>query len=228
MVDLCANLGIGRLGVGKEFGIARPGAIALPAEATESIREIASAGERPPLRLALAMLLLGLTRPAGNLVAVTCALTVLVMLPRAARGRFAHALLWGYLLPGMVYVTWRWTYYGQPLPLPFYVKVASPTALPGTSRVLGFVAALALPAGVCAMLGLVRLPRLLRPALVAATTLLLFGLFPNHLMGYQLRYLVPAAPLLFVIAGLGAARLSAAFTQLPRQTRLGRLSAPPA
>jgi arabinofuranosyltransferase len=152
-------------------------------------------------------LLLGLTRPEGNLAALLALGVTLHLMPRTSRPRLLRWLVGAYILPGIVYFVWRWNYYGATLPLPFYLKLAGQHGLPGLARVAGFAGTLALHLGALVTLALIRPPRQLWPALAAATGLMLFFLFPAHIMGYHARYLFPVAPLLCVLAGLGVARL---------------------
>jgi arabinofuranosyltransferase len=75
--------------------------------------------------LGLLMLLAGLTRPEGN--AFNLAAGVVVGIDSWHRhGRTGLKRLWPlivvYLVPGLVYFLARWSYFGLPLPLPFYVK----------------------------------------------------------------------------------------------------------
>lgn len=157
--------------------------------------------------LAPCALALGLTRPEGNLAALLALAVTLGAVERAARPRLLRWVLGAYLVPGAAYFLWRWSYYGTLLPLPFYLKLGGQHGLPGAARVAGFLATFALHLGALIAFALVRPPRSLWPALAAAAGLLVFFLFPAHIMGYHARYLFPVAPLLCVLAGLGCARL---------------------
>jgi hypothetical protein len=66
----------------------------------------------------------------------------------------------------------------------------------------------------------VRPPRSLWPALVALALLAAFFTLPQHLMGYQHRYLAPLDPVLAVLAALGLDRAvrSAGALRAPRST----------
>jgi len=73
--------------------------------------------------LTLVSLLLGLTRPEGNLVALVGLAAALVLIAQDERKQFAKRVALFYFLPGALYFAWRMMYYGALLPLPFYVKV---------------------------------------------------------------------------------------------------------
>jgi hypothetical protein len=159
-------------------------------------------------RLFVAMaLLVGLTRPEGNLAALAAIATVAALLPRGRRLSFGLWATLGWLVPVGAFQVWRRSYYGLPFPLPFYVKLMTPGLLPGWRPVLDYVRATALHLGLLLAPAFVRPPRSLRPALAVVATLLAFFLFPQHLMGYQHRYLAPLDPTMAVLAGVGLARL---------------------
>jgi hypothetical protein len=148
-------------------------------------------------------LAISITRPEGHLALLIGALTAGVMLPATLRRSWLRALLLLYVLPTAINTGWRLIYYGHLLPMPFYVKVVAQSALAGRSEVVGFLRALAIGVGPFALLGAVRGPRSLRPALLAAASLVIFFLFPRHIMSFDWRYLVPISPLVFVLAATG-------------------------
>ena len=170
--------------------------------------DVAARNTRRLKWLAPCALALGLTRPEGNLAALLALGVTLRIMPRTSRPRLLRWLACAYVLPGILYFVWRWNYYGTTLPLPFYLKLVGQPGLPGLSRVAGFAGTLALHLGALLALALVRPPRHLWPGLAATAGLLLFFLFPAHIMGYHARYLFPVAPILCVLAGLGVARLA--------------------
>jgi len=168
--------------------------------------EVAGRNTRRLKWLAPCALALGLTRPEGNLAALLALAVTLRLMPRTSRPRLLRWLAGAYLLPGVLYFVWRWNFYGTALPLPFYLKLEGQDGLPGMARVAGFAGLFALHVGALVALALIRPPRPLWPALAAAAGLLVFFLFPAHIMGYHARYLFPVAPILCVLAGLGATR----------------------
>jgi hypothetical protein len=81
--------------------------------------------------LPLGALALGLVRPDGVVIGATFAL---LGLARAVRAGDARAYLCGCALAvggGAIYFAWRWTYFGELLPLPLAVKSHGGSALPG-------------------------------------------------------------------------------------------------
>jgi hypothetical protein len=108
----------------------------------------------------------GLLRPEGNLIAAAATGVTASVLPAGVRGRFLRALALGWVLPAGLFFVWRWSYYGQPLPLPFYIKMGAAGRLPGLGNVLRFLATSA-PMLALAAPVLVRLPRAGRPLLAA-------------------------------------------------------------
>lgn len=156
-----------------------------------------------------AMLLLGLTRPEGNLLNAGI-LAVLYFAPGAQyRKTLLYSCMLLYLLPGIIYFVWRVSYYQMLFPLPYYSKLGMNHGPEGIANVLNFVLTLA-PSVMIPLLFAFRNPTR-GHAIVAApiVLLLLFYLFPQHVMSVYSRFVFPAAPLLFVLAGAGAANLLA-------------------
>jgi len=161
--------------------------------------------------LAVLSLLLGLTRPEGNLVAGVTLLTIFFSVEPEARRTLARAAVGAYVVPGAIYFIWRFAYYGHPFPLPFYIKVSEQGGPKGVqdvaayllqfgSRVLPFVVA-----------GLVTSPRAWArpawPAWAAVGAFLGFFLCPEHIMGDNDRYLFPSAAVLCAFTAPGTAAL---------------------
>lgn len=160
-------------------------------------------------RLVVLALLIGLTRPEGNLAALVVIATSAAGLPRRYRTALVlrAAVVWA--LPIFAYELWRRSYYGLTFPLPFYVKLATPGHLPGWPDVRDWLRGPALHFGPLLAAALLRPPRALRPAVVATLALTAFFVLPQHQMGYDHRYLAPLDPTLCVLAGVGLARLVA-------------------
>ncbi len=155
--------------------------------------------------LALVALLVGLTRPEGNIAVAAGLVAAGFILPRSHSLVLAGWVALGYLLPGGIYFLWRYSYYGQLLPLPFYVKVSSQGLLSGLPDVLSFARHVVLPISVLLVVGLARLRIKFLPAVVSGASLLLFFAFPAHIMGYDYRYLFPVVPIIFIISTIGIA-----------------------
>ncbi len=154
--------------------------------------------------LPLAALLTGLMRPEGNLVAVLM-LTAALALQRQKRP-FALRVAVLYLLPGLAYFLWRWSYFGVFLPLPFYVKSGA-GGLVGWPAVRVYLVFLLANLGLYLGLGLLGERWAVRLILLAVLPDLAFFLFSYPIMGYDYRFVYPLLPLLLALAGLGLALL---------------------
>lgn len=186
------------------------------------------AGWSLPL-LPAAGLLLGLARPEGNLLAAGVLLTAGGMLPPRARGRLLAYTLLFYVLPGGLYFAWRWWYYRVPLPLPFYFKaVKTGRLLSGAGEVGAYLLAVLPPVGLLLAGAALRFRRELAVLLAPAVLLLGFYLFPSHVLGFNWRFVYPATPLIYALAGYGAAVLAGwlpvAVTPRERHLRLAALA----
>lgn len=189
-----------------------------------SLGRLVSRPERSPWPAALLALALGLSRAEGNLAALAGIAAAWLCLPRARRPALLRAALLGWLLPGAVWFALRWSYYGLPLPLPFYVKVHDPAAFgggdqAGTAVGLDLLRYLGpwwlLPLG----LGLTALSRRHVPAILATGALAATAILPAHIMGYEARYFFPVLAAAAVPAGLGIARLAAWLGHLVQGSR---------
>ena len=85
--------------------------------------------------LGISALALGLTRPEGNLAAAIALGVAIALAPRGRRQRILISTLIGYLAPAAGYFLGRWHFYGELLPLPFYVKLAHQHGFPGAPPV---------------------------------------------------------------------------------------------
>ncbi|MBN2562055.1 MAG: hypothetical protein JXQ75_14105 [Phycisphaerae bacterium] len=148
-------------------------------------------------------LLLGLTRPEANLVVAAVFVYHLLV---AGQKRKSLLVAYGlfYVLPGALYFAWRWSFYGLPLPLSFYVKVlARQGPMPGLVDALVYVAYVMGAVGFVVVLGFMRPNRMVFVPALATVVLLVFFLFPRSIMNYAWRFLYPTAPLVFALAGYG-------------------------
>lgn len=180
----------------------------------------------------LAALLMSLTRPEGNLVAGVGLLAAFFMIPSEGRLRFIASVGLIYLLPAALYFIWRMNYYGELLPLPFYIKVAgdaSGFALRGWPDVVAFGSVLVVHIGLLIFFAIPRIPRILTPALLAAGSFVAFFFVPAHVMGFDFRFLVPVLPFLMVLSALGLAEIAdwmrSHTAMLPSRQRLMLLGA---
>ena len=92
-------------------------------------------------------LLLGLTRPEGNLAALLAFVFLLLKSERPHRMQIVLCLGVFFLLPALIYFTWRYSYYGLWFPLSFYNKVTGKT--PGLLNVVNFTMLMLLFIGLC-------------------------------------------------------------------------------
>ncbi|MET0287634.1 MAG: hypothetical protein ABW352_24315 [Polyangiales bacterium] len=157
--------------------------------------------------LAVSALMACLARPEAVL---ACGATLLVLLLRE-RWPLLRAVLLYTVLPGALYFALRCWYFGLLFPLSFYVKAIGRERFAGLSDVLEFYAVFVVHRpwwGALAVLGAWRAPRI-TPALVGAAAFSVFFIFPEHIMAFESRYMIPLFPLLSVLAGLGAAKAAA-------------------
>jgi hypothetical protein len=187
--------------------------------------DLVRGGPRSPLRLAVLALLLGLTRPEGNLAALVLLATTAALVPRAQRRQLARDALLAWILPLALYEIWRRAYYGLAFPLPFYVKLASPGRFPGWPEVRSWLSGPPLHFALLLLALVVRPPRSLWPALATLGAMGAFFVLPQHQMGYDHRYLAPLDPAVSVLAGVGLARALAIMASRARSVRLAAAAA---
>ena len=152
-------------------------------------------------------LLLGLTRPEGNLIAAILLAATWFLSEAPRRSRLAWITLWLYILPGGAYFAWRALYYQLPFPLPFYMKVLHGGGLGGAGEVASFLHYLLPAISVLVVITILRFRREYALVLLPVGLLLGFYLFPVHAMGFDWRFVYPTAPLVFVAAAVGGATL---------------------
>jgi hypothetical protein len=164
--------------------------------------------------LSFSALLACLARPEAVL---ACAVTLLILLLRH-RLPLLRAVALYLVLPGALYFALRYWHFGLLFPLSFYVKATGRGSFAGLSDVLEFFALFVVSQpwwAALAVLGSLR-QRALVPALLGALAFALFFIFPEHIMAFESRYMVPLFPLLTALAGLGVARSTAWFAQRTR------------
>jgi len=150
-------------------------------------------------------LLIGLSRPEGNLVTAFVLAAAFWRAPGRDRRRLLAAASFGLVIPGAIYLAWRYAYYGVPLPLPFYVTTLTSMGSSGWEKFLEFAAGIGVTGGVLFAIGLVRSVRRLPESIVAVLVLALFYIIPTHRIPYQSRYFFPVLPLVCAVAGCGVA-----------------------
>lgn len=158
-----------------------------------------------------------LTRPEANLVVGLTSLVALALVAPAWRTRFAGSVVALHALPGAIYFAWRAHYYGQLLPLPFYVKaLVHEETLPGAAEALAFARAQwieRLDVGVALVVACAALRRRAAVLAIPALALWLFFFVPAHEMGFDFRFFQPLVPAMAALAAAGAITI---------RSRLGR------
>jgi len=143
--------------------------------------------------------LIGITRPEGNLFVIITALFTYILLPKELRIKFIKKFILFYLLPGSIYFLWRLWYYKSFLPLPFYVKVTEKrTYFAGAEEVWGFLRYFSVTL-ILVILGVVINLRKTLPLFIALCSIIAFFTIPQHIMGFQWRFLYPISPLLIIL-----------------------------
>lgn len=159
--------------------------------------------------LCFLILLLGLTRPEGNLIGVATLMSLLWKSNASERKQLLGTIAKWYVVPGLIYFVGRAWYFGLLFPVPFYVKVTGASLLNGLGPTLEFTRHALLPLAVPIILALWRgVGGSLLPSLLGALALILFFLHPRHLMGYEWRFIYPALIIASVYAGAGILSLS--------------------
>ena len=164
----------------------------------------ASLGWLPP-----AVLLLGLTRPEGNLLGMLLLASAGATLSRDARTRLLRATVMYYVAPGALYFAWRWNYYGLAFPLPFYAKTGQPADLPGLASVGQFWRDACLydwPL-LLALASFSKARVAFFTGILIAAVVSIFFLFVRDFMNVKFRYLYPSLALLLPLVGAGFACL---------------------
>jgi hypothetical protein len=112
-------------------------------------------------------------------------------------------------LPFASYYLWRFQHFGLWFPLSFYVKATGQPLFTGWPDVRAFFAPFFTEQpwwGALILLGALR-ARSLRPSLLGALAFVIFFIFPEHIMAFEGRYLLPLFPLLAATSALGLAHL---------------------
>ena len=152
-------------------------------------------GSRLLLWSPLVGLLIGMTRPEGNAIALLLLACGWFFSAPAVRKKLIWYSLGLYVFPGALYFTWRYLYYDLILPLPFYMKVLHGGALFGGANEVGTYLLYLLPSiSVLLLAAILRLQKEHFAILIPVVFLLIFYLFPVHAMGFNWRFIYPATP----------------------------------
>ena len=165
-------------------------------------------GGTPTPFLPLSCLFLGLTRPEANLFSVVLLALLLLCLPATNRKGFAVRCFAFYILPGILYFTWRYCYYGLFFPLPFYIK-STGTGYLGLESVLSFARDLGIGVAFPVSIFFFVTKASIKRVLIVIPIMFLFAYFMTiqHIMGYGHRHFYPLVPVLSLLSGLGLVEL---------------------
>lgn len=89
--------------------------------------------------LGCSCLIVSLTRPEGVIVAAFLLLALLVLGSSHPRGTLLFGVTAAYVIPGAVYFAWHWSYFGFPLPNPYYKKGGGHLFLSSLSQSVAYV-----------------------------------------------------------------------------------------
>ncbi len=161
-------------------------------------------GSRLLLWSPLVGLLIGMTRPEGNAIALLLLAFGWFFSTSAIRKKMIWYSLGLYVLPGAVYFAWRYLYYDLILPLPFYMKVLHGGGLFGGANEVGTYLLYLLPSiSVLLLAAILRLKKEHFAVLIPVVFLIIFYLFPVHAMGFNWRFIYPATPFISVLVAFG-------------------------
>jgi arabinofuranosyltransferase len=152
------------------------------------------------LLFALASLALGLARPEGVFLAGFMLLAILFGRRASGASRILAPFLGVFLTLGLAYFLWRWSYFGHPLPNPFYKKGAGLLYWHSLRQSFKNLAALGPPFLIVLALGL-GLKGLRRWALFALLPVVAFTalwILISDETNYVMRFRYPILPLLLV------------------------------
>jgi hypothetical protein len=152
------------------------------------------------LLFALAALVLGLARPEGVFLAGFMLLAILFGRRASGASRILTPFLGVFLTLGLAYFLWRWSYFGHPLPNPFYKKGAGLLYWHSLRQSFKNLAALGPPFLIVLALGLC-LKGLRRWALFALLPVVAFTalwILISDETNYVMRFRYPILPLLLV------------------------------
>jgi hypothetical protein len=155
---------------------------------------------RAPLAFALSALVMGLVRPEGVFVAAFMLAAILIHRGGGRAREIVLAFAAVFLILGLAYFVWRWSYFGHPLPNPFYKKGGGVLYWGTLAKAVQNVARLGGPFLAALAVGVV-LPRTRRYALFAAVPTVgftLLWLLLSDETNYLMRFRYPILPVVLV------------------------------
>lgn len=151
---------------------------------------------------------IGLTRPEGNAISLLLLAYGWFLSKPPVRKRLISFGIGLYALPGALYFLWRYFYYDLILPLPFYLKVIHGGVLLGGLKDVGTYLQYLLPSTILFLIiALFSLKKEHIVFLIPMVFLLIFYLFPIHVMGFNWRFIYPATPFIMLFIALGGGTL---------------------
>ena len=148
-------------------------------------------------------LLIGMTRPEGNVISLLLLACGWFLSAPSLRKRLLWYSLGLYVLPGALYFLWRYQYYDLLFPMPFYMKVLHGSGLAGAGEVGTYLLYLLPSISVLLLAAILRLRKEYLAVLAPVVFLLLFYLFPIHAMGFNWRFIYPATPFISILVAIG-------------------------
>lgn len=147
---------------------------------------------------------IGLTRPEGNAISLLLLVYSLFYSSQFVRKRLLLFSMVLYALPGALYFLWRYSYYDLLLPLPFYLKVIHGGVLFGGLKDVGTYLEYLLPSiSILLIIAIFHLKKEHIAILIPIVFLLVFYLFPIHVMGFNWRFIYPVTPFISVLVAFG-------------------------
>jgi arabinofuranosyltransferase len=160
-------------------------------------------GSRWLLWSPLVGLLIGMTRPEGNAIALLLLAFGWFFSVPSLRKRLLWFSLGLYVLPGALYFLWRYQYYDLLFPMPFYMKVLHGSGLAGAGEVGTYLLYLLPSISVLLLVAILRMRKEYLAVLTPVVFLLIFYLFPVHAMGFNWRFIYPATPFISILVAIG-------------------------
>jgi arabinofuranosyltransferase len=145
-----------------------------------------------------------LTRPDGVLAGLILAISIL--LDKFDRIAAFRAMLTYFVLPMLLYASFKFFYFGALLPNSFYIKTGS-TGLHGIPNLKSFIASNIILI-ICSLYGLWRYRnswKTMASILIWSGGIVLFYLWPEPLQGFYFRFDWPAIPVLAILTALAIA-----------------------
>lgn len=148
---------------------------------------------------------IGMTRPEGNAIVLLLLTCGWFLSDPTRRKRLTWFSIGLYMVPGAIYFLWRYQYYDLFLPVPFYLKVIHEAGLGGLNDVGTYLLYLLPSISVLLLVTIMQFRKAYLIPLVPAAFLLIFYIFPIHYMGFNWRFIYPAAPFIMILAAIGGA-----------------------